>query len=90
MNIDRKEINDQNRNPQATNVMVKRETKCIIHRYDANGNKIDTRTYPIEDLRRMNVKYHGKEQGGVEQAINLEFKSRLSGEISLQNRRTSL
>ncbi len=55
--------------------MVKREIKCIIHRYDANGNEIDTQTYPTENLRQINVKYHGKEQGEVEQAIDLEFKT---------------
>ncbi len=61
--------------------------KCIIHRYDAKGNEIGTpQTYPTENLRKIKIKYHGKDQGEVEQSVDLEFKTMPDGNMSLNQK----
>jgi hypothetical protein len=64
----------------------KERTKCIIHFYNAEGKEIDNQEIPTEELRKINIKLHGKDQGNIEHSIDLELKTMPDGNISLEQK----
>jgi hypothetical protein len=64
----------------------KERTECIIHHYDADGKETGTQTCSTKDLKKIQVIYHGKDAGKVEQSVVLEFKTMPDGNVPLNQK----
>ena len=64
----------------------KERTECIIHHYDAEGKETGTQTCSTKDLKKIQVIYHGKDAGKVEQSVVLEFKTMPDGNVPLNQK----